>query len=143
MLAHVFWADQDKTAWAVKFRVYPAALRSYPQDLLARAFKDGLAIWKWFPKPAEIVEQIGEELRRRRAEQMRLRKMAMAPARQIEVRNTPEQQAAIERGLKNLGHWQGLIKRTYRGPWPSAAEFQDDARYQAFVRNMHEMGEAA
>ena len=143
VLAHVFWAGEDKTAWAVKLRVYPAVLRPYPQDLLAKAFKDGLAIWKWFPKPAEIVGQVDDELRRRRAELRRLRQIAMAQVKRVDAVVTPEQQAAIERGLKNLKEWMSLIKRTYQGPWPTPAQFQSDEQYQAFVRNMHEMGEAA
>lgn len=144
VLAHVFWAGEDKTAWAVKFKVYPAVLREYPQDLLASAFKDGLAVWKFFPKPAEIVDLVKGDLRRRRGEARRLRQLAEDRNRaHSAAQDTPEQQAAVARGLKNLAHWRGMIRSTYAGPWPSAVEFQDDDRYQAFVRNMHEMGAAA
>lgn len=144
VLAHVFWAGEDQTAWTVKFKVYPAVLREFPQDLLAKAFRDGLAVWKFFPKPAEIVDLVSEEVRLRRGQARRLRQLAAERNRTSEVvRNTPEQQASVERGLRNLGHWRGLIRSTYAGPWPTAEEFQDDTRYQAFVRNMHEMGAAA
>lgn len=144
VLAHVFWAGEDQTAWMVKFKVYPAVLREYPQDLLAKAFRDGLAVWKFFPKPAEIVALVRDDCRRRRGEARRLRQLAEERNRAHSVaQDTPEQQAAVARGLKNLGHWRGMITSKYTGPWPTPAEFQDDARYEAFVRNMHEMGEAA
>jgi len=144
VLAHVFWAGEDQTAWMVKFKVYPAVLREYPQDLLAKAFRDGLAVWKFFPKPAEIVDQVKDETRRRRGEARRLRQLAQDTRQTPDaVRNTPEQQASVERGLANLHHWRGMITSKYTGPWPTPAEFQDNERYQAFIRNMHEMGVAA
>lgn len=136
VLAEVLGAEStDADAWAARNAVYCAALRSYPQDLLARAFTEGVRIWKWFPKPAEIIELVREDHARRGLAKRRLERLAGQAAKPafVPVNDTPEQREETACGLKNLRRWQEIVPQGWTGIWPQAGDLTTDSAFSDFL----------